>query len=389
MHKGQLIFSQIMDFIPRYEFNKCVSKYKGNYKVQSYTCWQHYLCMAFAQLTFRESLRELVTCLRAMQPKLYHMGFRTLLSRSTISDANEKRNWKIYADFAHVLIAQARDLYKDSDNSIFLKETIYALDSSTVDLCLSLFPWAHFRKHKAAIKIHTLLDLRGNIPSFIQITDGTVHDINILDMIIPEPGSIYVFDRAYLSFARLYRLHQHRAWFVVRARKDTKTRRIYSKTVDKNLGIKYDQTVKLTGFYPLKYYPEQLRKIKYIDKESQKSFIFLTNNFTLSAVTITEIYKSRWQIELFFKWIKQHLKIKAFYGTSENAVKSQIWIAVSVYVLVAIIKKQLNVDLSLYTILQILSVCAFEKSSINQLLTESNHLSENELSHNQLNIFDL
>lgn len=389
MHQGRLVFSQIMDFIPRYEFKKCVNKYQGDYKVQNYTCWQHYLCMAFAQLTYRESLRELVTCLHAMQPKLYHMGFRSSLSRSTISDANEKRNWKIYAEFAHILIAQARELYKDSDNGLFLKETVYALDASTIDLCLSMFPWAHFRKHKAAIKLHTLLDLRGNIPSFIQITDGRVHEVKVWDLITPEPGSIYVFDRGYLSFERLYRFHQHMSWFVIRARSDMKTRRIYSRNVDKGTGLKYDQTVKLTGFYPLKYYPEQIRKIKYIDPDTQKCFVFLTNNFTLPAYTVTQIYKSRWQVELFFKWIKQHLRIKAFYGTSENAVKTQIWIAVSVYVLVAIMKKLLKIDLSLYTILQILSVSIFDKSPVNQLLIKSEYRNNQDLFYNQLKLFDL
>ena len=389
MHEGQLVFSQIMNFIPRYEFNKCVSNYDGNYRVRSYTCWQHYLCMAFAQLTYRHSLREIVTCLHAMQAKLYHMGFRSSLSKSTISEANEKRNWKIYADFAHILISQARELYKDSDNGLFLSETVYAMDASTIDLCLSLFPWANFRKHKAAIKLHTLLDLRGNIPSFIKVTDGKVHEMNVMDMILPEPGSIYVFDRGYLSFERLYRFHQYQAWFVIRAKNDIKTRRIYSREVDKSIGLKYDQTVKLTNFYPLKYYPEQLRKIKYIDPETDKCFIFLTNNFTLPAYTITQIYKSRWQVELFFKWIKQHLRIKAFYGTSENAVKSQIWIAISVYALVAIMKKLLKIDLSLYTILQILSVSIFDKTPVNQLLMKSDYTANNGISHNQLNLFNL
>lgn len=389
MHEGRLIFSQIMDFVPRYDFNKCVSKYDGDYRVRSYTCWQHYLSMAFAQLTYRHSLRELVTCLHAMESKLYHMGFRSSLSKSTISEANEKRNWKIYAEFTHILIDQARELYKDSDNGLFLNETVYAMDASTIDLCLSLFPWAHFRKHKSAIKLHTLLDLKGNIPSFIKVTDGKVHEMNIMDLIIPEPGSIYVFDRGYLSFKRLYRFHKYQAWFVIRAKNDIKTRRIYSREIDKSIGLKYDQTVKLTGFYPLKFYPEKLRKIKYIDPETDKCFIFLTNNFTLPAYTITQIYKSRWQVELFFKWIKQHLRIKAFYGTSENAVKSQIWIAISVYVLVAIMKKKLKIDLSLYTILQILSVSIFDKSPVNQLLIKTDYTSQNTPSHNQLKLFDL
>ena len=389
MYEGKLVFSQIMDFVPRYEFDKLVKKYDGNYKVRKYTCWQHYLSMSFAQLTYRESLRDLVTCLNAIQTKQYHLGFRTKPVRSTISDANEKRDWRIYAEYGQILIHQARDLYKDSPNVVNLEETVYALDSSTIDLCMTLFPWARFRKRKSAIKLHTLLDLRGNIPSFIEITDGKVHDVNILDILPLEAGSFYVIDRGYLDFSRLHKIKLEAAWFLVRAKTNTKTRRLYSKSVDKSCGLKYDQTVRLTGFYTKKEYPGNLRQIKYFDQTTQKTFIFLTNNFELPAFTITKLYKSRWQIELFFKWIKQHLRIKSFFGTSENAVKSQVWIAISTYVLVAIIKKRLKLQHSLYTILQILSISILDNSSINQLLTRIDYKQSEDRNFKQLNLFDL
>jgi len=344
--------------------------------------------MAFAQLTFRESLRDIECCLRAMQEKLYHAGIRGKVSRNRLAKANETRDWRIYSDFAQILIHEARRLYVDEDFGIDLKETVYALDSSTIDLCLSVFPWARFRKTKGAVKLHTLLDLRGDIPTFIWITDGKVHDVNVLDHFIPEPGAIYVMDRAYLDFQRLYQLHQSSAVFVTRSKTNTGLRRIYSHKVDKNAGVKYDQTVALTGFYSKKDYPEKLRRIKYFDMEKGRSFIFLTNQFTLPAKTIAELYRYRWRVEIFFKWIKQHLRIKRFYGTSENAVKTQIWIAVSTYVLVAIMKKRLKIDLTLYTILQILSITLFEKMRILRALTADAYKSNITSPYIQLNLFD-
>ena len=344
--------------------------------------------MAFAQLTYRESLRDIECCLRAMQEKLYHAGIRGKVSRNTLAKANETRDWRIYSDFAQILIHEARRLYVDDDFGLDLKETVYALDSSTIDLCLSVFPWARFRKTKGAVKLHTLLDLRGDIPTFIWITDGKVHDVNVLDHLIPEPGAIYVMDRAYLDFQRLYQLHQSSAVFVTRSKTNTGLRRIYSHKVDKNAGVKYDQTVALTGFYSKKDYPEKLRRIKYFDTEKDRSFIFLTNQFTLPAKTIAELYRYRWRVEIFFKWIKQHLRIKTFYGTSENAVKTQIWIAVSTYVLVAIMKKRLKIDLTLYTILQILSITLFEKMPILQALTADGYKSNITSGYIQLNLFD-
>ena len=372
MNSGRLIFSQIMDFLPRKQFLKCVQRYRGNYKVQSFSCLDQFLCMAFAQLTYRESLRDIEVCLRAMKPRLYHMGIRGNIARSTLADANENRDWRIYADFAQTLIHTARRLYANDDFGVELEETVYALDSTTIDLCLSLFSWARFRKHKGAIKLHTLLDLRGPIPSFIRITDGKVHDVNILDEIIPEPGAFYIMDRAYLDFQRLYTMHQCLAFFVTRAKKRFQFRRLYSRPVDKTTGLRCDQTVLLTGFYPSKKYPEKLRRICYFDIETDTRLVFLTNNFALPALTISQLFKCRWRIELFFKWIKQHLRIKKFYGTSFNAVKTQIWIAISVYLLVAILKKRLDVDLSLYTILQILSVTLFENRPLLQVVTETN-----------------
>ncbi len=385
----QTVFAQIMDFLPLHEIRKCVRRYHGNRKVQTFSCLDQFFCMAFAQLTYRESLRDIEACLRAMQPKLYHMGIRGKVSRSTLADANEGRDWRIYADFAQVLIHLARPMYATEDIGIDLQQTAYALDSTTIDLCLSLFPWARFRKRKGAVKMHTLLDLRGNIPVFIRVTHALVHDVNLLDWIIPEPGSFYIMDRAYIDYARLYRIHQASAFFVTHARKSFRFERLYSRPVDKSSGLRCDQSVKLMSFYPLKAYPEKLRRIRYVDAESGNRFIFITNCFALPAYTITQIYKCRWQIELFFKWIKQHLRIKAFYGTSENAVKTQIWIAISIYVLVAIIKKRLQIDPSLYTILQILSVTLFEKTPILQALSQTDYTFEEPQSCKQLTLFNL
>ncbi len=367
MYTGKTVFSQVMDYLPMHEFRKCVDRYNGNYHTSSFSCLDQYLCMAFAQLTYRESLRDIEACLRSRKEKLYHLGIRGRVSRSTLAEANEKRDWRMYADFCQILISQARSLYADEDFGVELKETAYALDSTTIDLCLSLFPWASFRKHKAAVKMHTLLDLRGNIPSFIEITEGTLHDVNILDILIPEPGSFYIMDRGYLDFERLYVLTQLLAFFVTRAKKNNKFRRIYSHQVDQTDGLRCDQTIMLVTPKSLAGYPEKLRRVKYFDADRKKQFVFLTNNFVLPALTIATLYKCRWQIELFFKWIKQHLSIKAFYGTSINAVKTQIWIAVSTYVLVAIIRKRLHLQLNLYTILQILSVTLFEKVPLDQL----------------------
>lgn len=371
MNTGKLVFSQVIDHIPMHTFRDCVQRYQGNYKIKYFTCLDQYLCMAFAQITFRESLRDIEACLRSQKNKLYHMGIRGSISRNTLSNANKIRDWRIYADLAQSLIAIARRLYINEDFDVELEQTAYALDSSTIDLCLTVFPWASFRQTKAAIKLHTLLDLRGNIPSFIYISDGKVHDVNILDILIPEAGSFYIMDRGYLDFARLYAMNQHHAFFVIRAKSNLQFRRIYSHRVDRSSGVRCDQTIALTGFYTSKEYPEKLRRIKYHDTETDKTFVYLTNNFTLPATTIARLYRNRWQIELFFKWIKQNLRIKAFYGTTENAVKTQIWIAVSVYVLAAVIKKRLNLDASLYTILQILSVTIFERTPLYQLLTKN------------------
>ena len=385
----QTVFAQIMNFVPLHELRKCVRRYHGNHKVQKFSCLDQFFCMAFAQLTYRESLRDIEACLRAMQPKLYHMGIRGQVSRSTLADANERRDWRIYADFAQVLIHMARPLYASEDLGIDLQQTAYALDSTTIDLCLSLFPWARFRKRKGAIKMHTVLDLRGNIPVFIRVTHALIHDVNLLDWIIPEPGAFYILDRAYLDYERLYRIHQASAFFVTHARRSFRFRRLYSHPVDKSTGLRCDQTVKLVSFYPSKAYPEKLRRIRFVDAETDNRFNFITNCFTLPAFTITQIYKCRWQIELFFKWIKQHLRIKAFYGTSENAVKTQIWIAISIYVLVAIVKKELQIDMSLYTILQILSVSLFEKTPILHALSQIPYTREEGRNHNQLTLFDL
>ena len=347
MYTGRLVFSQVIDHLPIHSFRQSVKRYRGNYKIKTFTCLDQYLCMAFAQLTYRESLRDIEACLRSQRQKLYHMGIRGKVSRNTLANANKVRDWRIYADFAQSLISIARQMYIDEDFGVELDETVYALDSSTIDLSLSVFPWAKFRQAKAAIKLHTLLDLRGSIPTFIHISDGKLHDVNVLDQLIPEAGSFYVMDRAYLDFFRLYTMNLHSAFFVIRAKSNFQFRRMYSHPVDKNTGLKCDQTIVLTGFYPSKDYPEKLRRIKYHDSDTNKTFVFLTNNFTIPALTVAQVYKCRWQVELFFKWIKQNLRIKSFYGTTENAVKTQVWIAVSVYVLVAIIKKRLYLDMSL------------------------------------------
>jgi len=389
MNTGRTIFSQIMDYLPLHEFRKCVKRYRGHYKVQSFSCLDLFLCMAFAQLTYRESLRDIEACLRSMENRLYHMGIRGNVSRSTLADANDSRDWRIYADFAQVLIHQARKLYADEDFGVELDETVYALDSTTIDLCLSLFPWARFQKRKAGIKLHTALDLRGSIPIFIKITDARVYDLCILDELIPEAGSFYIMDRGFLDFTRLYTLNLFNAYFVIRSKSNIKFRRIYSLPVDKSKGLRCDQIVILTGLYTPEYYPEKLRRIRFTDSENNKKLTFLTNNFILPAYTIAQLYKCRWQIELFFKWIKQHLRIKSFYGRSVNAVKTQIWIAISVYVLVAIIKKQIDLKVSLYTFLQILSVTAFEKVSILQVLREFSDMKQPDDSCKQLELFKL
>jgi len=378
-----------MDFLSLREFHKCVARYHGQSKVRKFSCLDQFFCMAFAQLTYRESLRDIEACLRAMQPKLYHMGIRTRVSRSTLADANENRDWRMYAEFAQVLIATAKRLYANEDFGIDLDGVVYALDSTTIDLCLSLFPWARFRRTKGAIKLHTLLNLRGSIPEFIHISDGKLHDVNILDILITQPGCFYVMDRAYLDFARLHAVHRSAAFFVTRAKRRLRFKRRYSRPVDKSTGLRCDQTVILTGLDTAKDYPQPLRRIRYHDGDTHKTFVFLTNNFVLPSLTIAQLYKARWRVELFFKWIKQHLRIKAFYGTSENAVKTQIWIAVSVCVLVAIVKKRLGLKQSLYTILQILSVTLFEKTPVLQAFSDKLYKTKTCGSDNQLMLFDL
>jgi len=371
-----------------YEFSKCVRRYRGNYRVRTFSCLDQYLCMAFAQLTYRESLRDIETCLRAMQAKLYHAGIKGNVSRNTLAKANERRDWRIYADFAQVLISTARNLYAEEDFGVALNQTAYAFDSTTIDLCLSLFPWGKFRKRKAAVKIHTLMDLRGSIPCFIRITGGQVHDVNILDELVLEPGAFYIMDRGYIDFARLYTFTQQMAFFVIRAKRNLDyARRAYRK-VDKTTGLRCDQTIILTGAKSSRFYPQPLRRISYVDGETGKRFTFLTNNFQLPALTIPQLYKRRWQVELFFKWIKQNLRIKAFYGTSVNAVKTQIWIAISVYLMVAILKKQLKLERSLGEILQILSITLFEKIPISVALTASGADSKNDDFYNQLTLFN-
>ena len=388
MNLGRTVFSQLISFLPDREFRRCVSRYDGGRRWRGFSCWDQFLCMAFAQLTYRESLRDIEACLRSLGAKLYHMGFRSQVARSTLADANESRDWRIYADFAQVLIRIARPLYARDPIGVDLDQSLYALDSTTIDLCLSLFPWAKFRRHKAAVKMHTLLDLRGNIPTFIRITDGKTHDVNILDEFLPEPGAFYVMDRAYVDFERLFVFTLCSSFFVVRTKKNILLQRRYSHPVDKSTGMRSDQTVILTAIESAKAYPDSLRRVSYFDAATNKRLKFLTNNFALPALTIARIYKSRWQIELFFKWIKQHLRIKKFYGASENAVKTQIWIAVSVYVLVAIVRKRLGLEASLYQILQILSVTLFEKTPILQALQPSDP-HENLLDDpNQLILFD-
>lgn len=389
MHAGRFMFSQLMDFLPKYDYSKCVRRYRGNHRIRAFSCYDQFLCMAFGQLTYRESLRDIVTCLGVLKSKLFHIGIRGNVSRSTLADANENRDWRIYADFAQVLIAEARGLYANEDFGIELNNTVYALDASTIDLCLSLFPWARFRKTKGAVKLHTLLNLRGNIPEFIHISDGKLHDVNVLDLMIPEAGSIYVMDRGYVDFKRLYTLHQATAFFVTRAKSNFLCKRRYSRPVEKKTGLQCDQTVVLMGVHSRKDYPETMRRIVYHNAETGKRFVFLTNNCVLPALAIAQLYKARWQVELFFKWIKQHLRIKAFYGTSENAVKTQIWIAVCVYVLVAIVKKRLGLDQSLYTILQILSVGLFDKTPILRAFSGDQSINEMDQTCNQLLLFDL
>ena len=388
MYEGRLVFAQLMDHLPLHTFRRCVAKYPGRYPIQRFSHRDQFLCMAFAQLTYRESLRDIETCLRAQGAKLYHLGIRGGVARSTLADANETRDWRIYQDFALSLIHTARKLYTGDGFGVELKNTVYALDSTTVDLCLALFPWARFRKHKGAVKLHTLIDLRGSIPAFIHISDGKLHDVNILDQIPFEAGSFYVMDRGYIDFARLHALHQTQAFYVTRAKSNLQYRRLYSHPIDKSTGLRCDQTIVLTGVQSSQDYPVRLRRVKFYDARHDKLLVFLTNNFDLPALTIAQLYRCRWQVELFFKWIKQHLRIKRFFGTSENAVKTQVWIAIAVYVLVAIVKKRMGSDASLYTILQIFSLTLFEKTPMNQLLTLKSQ-PENTIDHaNQLNLFD-
>jgi hypothetical protein len=389
MYVGRTVFAQVMDSLPLRRFHTCVKRYDGNHKVKTFACLDQFRVMAFAQLTYRESLRDIAACLRAMRPKLYHMGIRSVVSRNTLAHANEVRDWRIYADFAQVLIRRARPLYADEDfGEQLARATLYALDASTIDLCLSLFPWAHFRRTKAAIKLHTLMDLRGSIPAFIHVSDGKMHDVNALDLLAPEAGAFYVMDRGYLDFARLFTLHQAQAFFVTRAKSNFQFQRRYSHPVDRDSGVICDQTVVPTTFYPSRSYSGPLRRIRYNDPDTGKRLVFLTNHFDLPALTIAQLYKARWRIELFFKWIKQHLRIKAFYGTSINAVKTQIWIAITTYVLVAILKKELGIEHSLYTMLQVLSVTLFEKTPLLQVFSDPDYTIENGGERNQLLLFE-
>jgi len=390
MNSGRTIFSQLMDFLPREEFHRCVQRYNGNHNIQTFSCSDQYLCMAFAQLTGRESLRDIEACLRTFGSKLYHAGFRCKrISRNTLANANRIRPWQIYADFAQHLINQATELYADTDLGFDLDNTIYALDSTTIDLCLSLFPWATFRRTKSAIKMHTLLNLKGSIPEFIHISEGSLHDVNILDELPILPAAIYLLDRGYLDFARLFLIHQAGAFFVTRTKSNTGYERIYSHPVDKTTGLVCDQTIRLTNFYAAKDYSDQLRRVRYTDPETGNRLVFLTNLFHVSALTVAMLYRGRWMVELFFKWIKQHLRIKQFFGTSPNAVKTQIWIAVSVYVLVAIVKKQLAPERNLYTLLQILSLSLFEKMPILQAFSQTDYNVQNNQNDNQLSLFNL
>lgn len=388
MNSGKTIFAQLMDFAPAYEFRCCVERYQGNYKIKSFSCWEQFLTLAFAQLTYRESLRDIEACLRAAPTKLYHMGIRSHISRNTLANANQVRDWRIYADFAHVLIQLARDLYRDEPFGLELKQTVYALDATTIDLCLSLFPWAQFRRKKSAVKLHTLLDLRGSIPTVVIVTGGQIHEVNILDQLFWEAGAIYLMDRGYLDFRRLYRLHQSGAFFVTRAKKRFDCRRLYSQVVDKTTGLQCDQIVLLNNPVPNRGYPERLRRVRYYDAINHKRLVFLTNNFLLPALTIAKLYQCRWKVELFFRWIKQHLRIKAFYGTSPNAVSTQVWIAISVYVLVAIVRKRLNLERSLHSILQILSLSLFEKIPILEALSGPQCYEIDPSFCNQLNLFN-
>jgi len=387
MNRGKLVFAQLMQHLPLTTFRRCVTRYRGTFKVKSFSCLDQFLCMAFAQLTYRESLRDIEVCLRAQSSKLYHLGIRSAVARNTLANANAVRDWRIYADFAQSLIGIARPLYAQESFGVDLQETVYALDTTTIDLCLSVFPWAVFRTAKAAIKLHPLLDLRGNIPTFIHISDGKVHEVNILDQLLPEPGAFYIMDRGFLDFERLYRFHEAGSFFVTRGKSNLKVQRRYSHPVDRQTGLICDQSVVLTGFYSHQGFEAPLRRIRFKDPETAKTLIFLTNNFVLPAFTITELYRCRWQVELFFKWIKQHLRIKAFFGTSENAVRSQIWIAVSAYVLVAIVKKRLHLSASLYEILQILSLTMFEKIPLDQLLAQTMTDEIQRVSDNQLILF--
>jgi len=387
MNQGKLVFAQLMQHLPLTTFRRCVRRYHGERKVHSFSCLDQFLSMAFAQLTFRESLRDIEACLRAQRSKLYHLGLRSVVARNTLANANAVRDWRIYAAFAQSLIHIARPLYADDPFGVDLKESVYALDATTIDLCLSVFPWAPFRSTKAAIKLHTLLDLRGNIPTFIHISDGKLHEVNILDQLLPEPGAFYLMDRGFLDFTRLHRLHHAGSFFVTRAKSNLQVHRRYSQPVDRATGVICDQTVFLTGFYSRQGFQAPLRRIRFKDPTTAKTLVFLTNNFALAPLTVTELYRCRWQVELFFKWIKQHLRIKAFFGTSENAVKSQIWIAVSVYVLVAIVKKRLKLPATLYEILQILSLTLYEKTPLDQLLTRTVEEDIGMASQNQLNLF--
>ena len=388
MHVGKLVFAQLMEHLPLHTFRQCVAKYPSRYPTLKFSHLDQFLCMAFAQLTYRESLRDIETCLRAHQAKLYHLGIRGNIAKSTLADANEKRDWRIYEDFAISLIQIARKLYASDSFAVELEQTAYALDTTTIDLCLSVFPWARFRSTKAAVKMHTLLDLRGNIPTFIHITDGKMHEVNVLDILIPEAGSFYIMDRGFTDFARWFILHQAQAFFIIRGKSNLLFRRVYSRAVDKSTGLRCDQTIVLASAKGSKDYPQHLRRIKFYDAEHDRHLVFLTNNFDLPALTIAQLYRCRWQVELFFKWIKQHLRIKKFYGATENAVKTQIWIAIAVYVLAAIVKKRLNTEASLYTILQILSLTLFEKTPLDQLLKNSEQQMNMQITDNQLNLFN-
>ena len=389
MNSGRTVFSQLIDHLPIHEFRKCVARYRGNHRARTFSCWDQFLCLAFAQLTYRESLRDIVACLNALKERLYHMGIRGRVARTTFSDANDRRDWRIYADFAQVLIREARSLYANDAFGVALDGTVYALDATIIDLSMTLFPWARFRSMQNAVKLHTMLDLRGNIPTFLCITPAKIHDVNFLDQLVPEAGAFYVMDRGYLDSARLYRWTQAGAFFITRARKNLACRRLSSKPVDKSTGVRCDQTVEFKSFYPRRAYPAHLRRVAYADADQAKRLVFLTNNFALDAKTIADLYRTRWQIELFFKWIKQHLRIKAFYGTSENAVKTQIWSAVSVYLLVAIARKRLAIQANLYTILQVLSVTLLEKTPLFEAFsTAESQLSETQ-NHKQLWLFEL